>query len=43
MEINEKLTNVFREVFDDDTLVLHEEMTAVFNGRTLHGTSLISL
>ena len=28
MEITEKLTNVFQEVFDDDTLVLHEEMTA---------------
>lgn len=28
MEINEKLTNVFREVFDDDTITLHDEMTA---------------
>lgn len=28
MEITEKLTNVFREVFDDETIILHEEMTA---------------
>jgi acyl carrier protein len=28
MEITEKLTNVFREVFDDETINLHEEMTA---------------
>jgi len=28
MEIKEKLTNVFREVFDDDTLIIHNEMTA---------------
>ena len=28
MEITEKLTNVFQEVFDDETINLHEEMTA---------------
>ncbi len=28
MDFTEKLTNVFREVFDDDTLTLHDEMTA---------------
>jgi len=28
MEINEKLTEVFREVFDDETLTLHRDMTA---------------
>jgi acyl carrier protein len=28
MEITEKLTNVFREVFADKTIMLHEEMTA---------------
>lgn len=28
MEINEKLTGVFREVFDDETIVLQDEMTA---------------
>jgi len=28
MEITEKLTNVFREVFADETIILHEEMTA---------------
>jgi len=28
MEITEKLTNVFREVFDNETISLHEEMTA---------------
>ena len=28
MKLNEKLTNVFREVFDDQTLNLNEEMTA---------------
>jgi len=28
MEITEKLTNVFREVFADETILLHEEMTA---------------
>jgi acyl carrier protein len=28
MAITEKLTQVFREVFDDDTLVLTDEMTA---------------
>ena len=28
MEINEKLTNVFREVFDDDSLTLSDDMTA---------------
>lgn len=28
MEITEKLTNVFREVFDDETIVLSDEMTA---------------
>jgi len=28
MDITEKLTEVFQEVFDDDTLVLHNEMTA---------------
>lgn len=28
MEINNELTKVFREVFDDDTLVLSDEMTA---------------
>jgi len=28
MAITEKLTRVFREVFDDDTLVLTDEMTA---------------
>jgi len=28
MEITEKLTNIFREVFDDETINLDEEMTA---------------
>lgn len=28
MDITEKLTNVFREVFDDETIVLSDEMTA---------------
>ena len=28
MEIMNELTRVFREVFDDDTLILSEEMTA---------------
>jgi len=28
MDINEKLTDVFREVFDNETLVLYDEMTA---------------
>lgn len=28
MDITEKLTEVFQEVFDDDTLVMHNEMTA---------------
>jgi acyl carrier protein len=28
MEIKDKLTSVFREVFDDDSLVLSDEMTA---------------
>jgi len=28
MEIIDELTKVFREVFDDDTLVLNDEMTA---------------
>jgi acyl carrier protein len=28
MDINEKLTDVFREVFDDETIVLSDEMTA---------------
>jgi acyl carrier protein len=28
MEINEKLTDVFREVFDDDSLTLSDDMTA---------------
>jgi len=28
MEINEKLTKVFREVFDDDSLTLSDDMTA---------------
>jgi acyl carrier protein len=28
MEINEKLTNVFREVFDDDSLTLSDDMTS---------------
>jgi len=28
MDITEKLTEVSQEVFDDDTLVLHNEMTA---------------
>jgi len=28
MDLNEKLTGVFREVFDDQSIVLSEEMTA---------------
>jgi len=28
MNTTDKLTEVFREVFDDDTLVIHDEMTA---------------
>lgn len=28
MELTEKLTNVFREVFDDETIILHDEITA---------------
>jgi len=28
MEINEKLTSVFREVFDDDTIELTDDLTA---------------
>ena len=28
MEFKDKLTSVFREVFDDDSLVLSDEMTA---------------
>jgi acyl carrier protein len=28
MDIREKLTNIFREVFDEETLVLSDEMTA---------------
>lgn len=28
MDITEKLTDVFREVFDDDTIVISDEMTA---------------
>lgn len=28
MDITEKLTDVFREVFDDESIILSEEMTA---------------
>lgn len=28
MDITEKLTNVFKEVFDDETIVLSDELTA---------------
>jgi acyl carrier protein len=28
MDIREKLTNIFKEVFDEETLVLSDEMTA---------------
>jgi len=28
MEITEKLTSVFREVFDDETIILSDELTA---------------
>lgn len=28
MEITEKLTTIFREVFDDETIVLSDELTA---------------
>jgi len=28
MEIKEKLTEIFQEVFDDQSITLHEEMTA---------------
>ena len=28
MEINEQLTAIFREVFDDETIVLSDELTA---------------
>jgi acyl carrier protein len=28
MDINQKLTNIFREVFDDDSIILNDEMTA---------------
>lgn len=28
MDINEKLTNIFKEVFDDETIVLSDELTA---------------
>jgi len=28
MDITEKLTEVFQEVFDDESLVLHEDLTA---------------
>lgn len=28
MDITEKLTDVFREVFDDETIVIHDDMTA---------------
>jgi acyl carrier protein len=28
MDITEKLTNVFEEVFDEENLVLHDELTA---------------
>lgn len=28
MEIFDKLQNIFREVFDDETIILNEEMTA---------------
>lgn len=28
MDINEKLTDIFKEVFDDETIILSDELTA---------------